>query len=116
MPKTKQVTGKDSPGNGPRSGRRWRSNPSKVADWSKADAESIRELIAFAGMAGGAIRFGYSRDGGAYSLGIYGDGPPYTEFVPPSEEINDILDDLALMFKDRYVEQTQQRLDGNEGP
>jgi hypothetical protein len=44
---------------------------------------------------GGAIRFGYTSDGGAYAIGIYGDGEPYTDYVKPAEDINEYLKDLA---------------------
>jgi hypothetical protein len=36
---------------------------------------------------GGALRLGYTRDGGAYAVGVYGDGTPFTEYIPPSDDI-----------------------------
>lgn len=41
------------------------------ADWSNASADVIREVVISITKAGGAIRFGLTRDKGAYSLGIY---------------------------------------------
>lgn len=47
---------------------------------------------------GGALRFGYSRDGGAYAVGIYGDGEPYTEFVRPGEDMDSFLEEVCELF------------------
>jgi hypothetical protein len=34
---------------------------------------------------------GYSRDGGAYAIGFYGDGEPFTEFIAPTEDVDEYL-------------------------
>lgn len=68
------------------------------ADWASINAESIRRAIEAAANAGGALRFGYTADGGAYSIGIYGDGPPYTEYVKPGEPVEDILAEICELF------------------
>jgi hypothetical protein len=70
-----------------------------TADWSSADATAIREAIVSAAATGGAVRFGYSRDGGAYAIGIYGDGEPYTEFVKPAEDIDITLVYIRELFE-----------------
>lgn len=45
---------------------------------------------------GCAIRFGKTRDGGAYAVGIYGvDKEPYTEFLPPGEDPVELLQELV---------------------
>ena len=50
--------------------------------------------------AGGALRIGRTRDGGAWAFGIYGDGPqPYTEYVRPSEDVNLYLANLRQFFE-----------------
>lgn len=61
------------------------------ADWGTIDGELIRSVIEAVTRFGGAIRFGYSRDGGAYSLGVYGDGKPYSEFRAASDDVDDWL-------------------------
>jgi hypothetical protein len=61
------------------------------ADWASADAGLMQEAIAKVTVRGGAIRFGYTSDGGAYSIGLYGDGDPYTDYVRPKEGINEYL-------------------------
>lgn len=79
---------------GERRFRRASRRHSVSADWLLADAELLREAIATVARDGGALRFGYTRDGGAYALGILGDGEPYTEYVRPSDDINEWLRDF----------------------
>lgn len=67
----------------------------EVADWQGADPELVLRAIAVVGYRGGAIRFGYTRDGGAYAIGIYLGGDHFTEYVRPNEDINGYLDRLA---------------------
>lgn len=90
---------RDSNFNPIRSSRGIRRRDNGVADWASADATTIRTAIEKASIVGGAIRFGYSRDGGAYAIGIYGDGDPYTEFVRPSEDIDKILLDIIELYE-----------------
>lgn len=78
-----------------------RRGPTPKADFATVDAETIRSAIEAAAVVGGALRFGYSRDGGAYAIGIYGDGDvPYTEWVRPSEDIEGFLKDIETLFYD----------------
>ena len=57
------------------------------ADWNSVDAGLLQQAIATVAEGGGAIRFGYTRDGGAYAIGILGDGDPYTEYLRPSDDV-----------------------------
>jgi hypothetical protein len=68
------------------------------ADWQGVAAEQIHRLIVAITNTGGAVRFGYTRDGGAYSVGILGDGDPYTEFIRPSDDVEQYLSDIADDF------------------
>jgi len=79
--------------------RGMRGKDSGTADWAQADGNLLREAICSAALVGGALRFGYSRDGGAYAIGIYGDGEPYTEFVRPAEDIDDFLGKIKDLFE-----------------
>lgn len=83
-----------------------------VADWESVNAESIRAAITATALTGGALRFGYSRDGGAYAIGIYGDGEPYTEFVKPGEEVEITLNDICDLFEGIKEEQLSSRKSG----
>lgn len=83
---------------------------SKAADWGTVDAEVIRRVIVAVTRAGGALRFGYTADHGAYALGVYGDGPtPYTEYFRPTEDLADALTELAQTFYDIATEQESDK-------
>jgi len=71
-----------------------------VADWQSADGTLVLKAIEVVARSDGALRFGYTRDGGAYSIGVYGDGDPYTVYVKPTEDINEILTGLIASFED----------------
>ena len=75
-------------------------NSGNVADWKVADATKIQSAIASAGAKHGALRFGYSRDGGAYAIGVYAGIEYFTDYVRPSENIDDYLDRLTEAFND----------------
>lgn len=78
--------------------RGFRQQTRETADWLNADAELLRNVVAAVAYTGGAIRFGYTSDGGAYSIGLYGDGQPYTVYVRPSEDINQALRELGAYW------------------
>jgi len=74
--------------------RRNRGNVS-AADWGTADPARIAAAIVAVSHLGYAIRFGYTKDGGAFAVGIIGDGEPFTEFTRPSEDIDLYLDGIV---------------------
>lgn len=80
--------------------RRPRRKTTGVADWAAVSGDAIRNAICAAGKCGGAIRFGYSSDGGAYGVGIYGDGQPYTEWVRPDEDVEEFLESVVELFEE----------------
>lgn len=66
------------------------------ADWTSIEAEAIRHAISAVGSIGGAVRFGYSRDGGAYAVGVYGlEDKPYTDYLRPGDDVPAYLYGLA---------------------
>ena len=67
--------GKDKLEEQNRKPRRLQRRSTETADWQAADAELVKRCISAAAKDGGALRFGYSRDGGAYAVGIY---PPHS--------------------------------------
>lgn len=69
-----------------------------VANWAAVNGDLLLHTLAVVAHTGGALRLGYTRDGGAYAIGIYGDGEPYTEYVRPSEDIDRYLAELAVDF------------------
>jgi hypothetical protein len=74
--------------------------PKHYANYLDADAATLQRAIVAAASVGGALRFGYSRDGGAYAIGVYGDGEPYTDFYSPREDLNEFLEDYVKLFED----------------
>ena len=58
------------------------------ADWGSVDGTLLTRAVAAVAKRGGALRLGYTRDGGAYAIGIYGDGDPFTEYLPPSDDMD----------------------------
>lgn len=66
------------------------------ANWETVPADAIRDCIVQISGIGGAVRFGYSRDGGAYSIGVYGlDTQPFTDYLRPGDDVSAYLDTLA---------------------
>lgn len=78
--------------------RRRRQNDA-VADWASVEPDRIIKVICAVTSTEGAIRFGYSRDGGAYSIGIYGDGKPFTEFCPATGDVDTWLEGLSYDYE-----------------
>lgn len=84
------------------SGRRFQRNTASagIADWATVEAETLKRCIVTVALAGGALRLGYTADGGAYAIGVYGDGPEaYTEYVRPSENLDKVLQELEQTFR-----------------
>ena len=77
-----------------------RASSRGVADWGNADPAILTATIARVAFTGGAIRFGYTADGGAYAVGIYGDGDPYTDYIRPDEDINEYFKELYASYGD----------------
>lgn len=81
--------------------RRVRRVDAGPADWSSVDPRFIRDAIAAVSALGGALRFGYTSDGGAYAVGVYGDGTkPYTEYIRPDESVEGFLEQLVYAWTD----------------
>lgn len=63
----------------------------EVADWATVNGDTLAKAVATVAARGCAIRFGYTRDGGSYAIGILGDGDAYTEYVRPNESLDAYL-------------------------
>lgn len=77
--------------------RKWQGTQQRgnaVADWASVPGELLLNAVAALAASGGAMRLGYTRDGGAYAVGIYGDGEPFTEYRGPGEEIEQFLQEV----------------------
>lgn len=73
-----------------------------AANWGDVNGENLTNAVAWTAACGGALRLGYTRDGGAYAIGIYIDGESETEYVRPDEDIDQWLLDLADDMKATY--------------
>lgn len=69
--------------------------------WTEIGGSNIVEALNAVCEKGGALRFGYSSDGGAWALGVYGDGPtPYTLFSPDPDTMREHLANLTELFSE----------------
>jgi len=70
------------------------------ADWGSISPELLQQAISAVTRASGAIRFGYTRDGGSYAVGILGDGDPYTEYLRPTDNVEQYFEQLIEDWSD----------------
>lgn len=68
-------------------------------DWGTTDAERLQRLIGLITGRGGAVRFGYSRDGGAGSIGVYYGDSRDTLYIRPSDDLEDTLALIERTFE-----------------
>jgi hypothetical protein len=60
---------------------------SEVAEWMRFDPVDLVKFISTLAACGGAVRFGYTKDGGAFAMGLYYDGESETQYCKPNEDI-----------------------------
>jgi hypothetical protein len=65
------------------------------ADWAVVDMAILLKLIVNVTGCGGAVRFGYTSDGGAYAIGFYDQDDKWTEYIRPNEDVNEVISELA---------------------
>jgi len=70
-----------------------------VADWTNASADVVLRLVCVVAAEGGAVRLGYTRDGGAYSIGIYLGENSKTYYCNEKEGIDGKLAELIEHFQ-----------------
>lgn len=68
-------------------------------DWSSVEAGHITELVNVVTSRGGAIRFGYTRDGGAGSIGVYYSDQRDTVYIRPGEDFQAATDIILRTFE-----------------
>lgn len=99
-----------------RSSRRRTRQPGHKADWMSVNAELLVHAIATVSFTGGALRFGYTRDGGAYAVGVYGDGPePYTDYIRPGEGVDEYLAELIRDWQEHVSNVLTEHSPGGHG-
>lgn len=75
------------------------SRGGQTADWAGADGDLMHELVNLIAATGGAVRFGYTRDGGAYSIGLYLGDDSKTYYCNEKDGVNEYLKDLIEYFR-----------------
>lgn len=74
--------------------RRGKHRTASIVDYNAIQSQLLLEAIRVIARSGGALRFGLTRDQGAYALGIYGEGDPYTEYMHSPEDFSELLREL----------------------
>jgi len=74
-------------------------NSTDVADWGTITPQVLVDLVQVVAGLSGAVRFGYTRDGGAYSVGIYLDDDRETFYYKPSDDLDDAVTQLTEMLR-----------------
>jgi len=94
---TKKRYGDQNGKNGPEPSRTLRrvglttTDGGAPADWGSVDPAVLAWFVELMTRDDCAVRFGYSRDGGAYAIGIYGRGDTYTIYLSLREDVNEWL-------------------------
>lgn len=78
--------------------RRNRGN-ADAADWGSCDSGTLHRVVANVTAAGCTIQFGYTKDGGAFSIRLYDGVNSTQEFVRPTEDVDAYLSLLADDFQ-----------------
>lgn len=78
--------------------RRYNEGSAREVSWGDVDAATLREVVTAVTSTGCAIRLGYSRDKGAFAIGIVGDGEPYTIWAGSEDELAMKFEKLLQSF------------------
>jgi hypothetical protein len=70
-----------------------------VADWESVEGAIVVKAAAAIAGHGGALRLGYTRDGGAYAIGLYDGDDKSTVYVPPSESVEEALNEIIEYYR-----------------
>lgn len=68
-------------------------------DWGAVDPARLSELIRLITGRGGAVRFGYSRDGNAGSIGIYYGDERNTLYIRPNEDYENCFRAIEQIYE-----------------
>lgn len=82
-----------------RAERRRNRGDAEPTDWGIADATRVHQLVAVSTNAGDLVTFGYTRDGGAYTVTIFDGTNRFVEYCRPTENLDDFLQMLILDYE-----------------
>lgn len=78
--------------------RRKNRGNGEIADWENVNSDRLFRALCCVTARGFGIQFGYTRDGGAYSIRIVGASEPITDYVRPTEDMDTYLNSLIEDF------------------
>jgi hypothetical protein len=68
-------------------------------DWQTVDCRRLSDLIGLITGRGGAVRFGYSRDGFAGSIGVYYGDDRDTVYIRPNQDPEEVFGLIERTFE-----------------
>jgi hypothetical protein len=77
-----------------------KATPVSRVSWKSCDHRVLLRLLDDAIGAGGCVRLGATRDGGAWSIGVYCGDEYFTQYVREEGQLDGTLEDLSLYFTD----------------
>jgi len=80
--------------------RRARRKIGVVADWRQCDGDVLSRAVAAVTSSGAALLFGYTRDGGAYSIVFLNGGVQKKEYVPATADITEFMRGVAEDYEE----------------
>lgn len=83
-----------------RAERRRARGQTSTCDWASVEPDRIVAIICAIASQNGLCSFGYTRDGGAYTLTAILDGERYTDYCRPTEDVNAFLANLCEDYTD----------------
>lgn len=75
-----------------------RAEQNGEVDWSELDWSALTALLIEIVDAGGALRIGRTRDGGAWAIGVYLDNDYATEYIQSKEVFSEALGEIAAAW------------------
>jgi len=76
----------------------WRKRVESNAQFSQCTAGLLQAAVHYMAEAGGAIRFGKTRDGGAIAIGLYDGDDKRTEYLAPEDDLDIFLMDVLQLY------------------
>ncbi len=67
----------------------------EMPDWGRIDGDVLRSFVEHVTRDDGAAMFGYTRDGGAYSIKVYAGGEPVKYFVHNDAEVYEVMQNVC---------------------
>jgi len=71
-----------------------------VSDWEGVNEKLLVHAIGIVSRKGGALRLGYTRDGGAYAIGVYAGANYWTDYLRPTDDPEEYLQSLIESFEE----------------